>query len=131
MKKELKDFLPFYLGCECERQGEPVPAKLTGISYDDTQKIWWTYFENEEDGYSILEDVRPILRSLSDMTEEEATEGEIWGVWHDVNLMGEDWDTFGFSPQNFKYLLSKGFDLFGLIESGLAVNAAELKTVTE
>jgi hypothetical protein len=35
-----------------------------------------------------------------------------------------------FSPTVTKYLLSKHFDLFGLIESGLAVNAAEIKSVS-
>lgn len=67
---------------------------------------------------------KPHLSRLSDMSEEEAIE--------------LDW-TFPFQtspailinnlvPKEFVYLLSKGFDLFNLIESGLAIDK---KTVNE
>lgn len=35
--------------------------------------------------------------------------------------------TFGGNPEGFHYLLSRGFDLWNLIDSGLALNKDELK----
>ena len=124
--KKLKDHLHLYLGCEALVEGytnRKYPFNYRGI-------INYQLLLESGQHYSSVKAIKPILRPLSDMTEEEAREGEIWGVWHDVNLMGEDWDTFGFSPHNFKHLLSKGFDLFGLIEAGLAIDKTTLKQST-
>ena len=127
--KDLKNYLHLYLGCEviCFLNSEnpavkPVKAILCAENHNKHGFISLNA--------ALVVHAKPILRPISDMTEEEAREGEIWGVWHDVNLMGEDWDTFGFSPHNFKHLLSKGFDLFGLIEAGLAIDKSTLKQST-
>ena len=135
MKKELKDYLHLYLGCECFVMGEEGIFKLTGISYDDTQRTWWTYFENTELAYAIIDDTKPILRHLSDMTNEEFYEFKIIAdsdaskMVHIVNV--KDMTTNLFHEfEATKFLLSKHFDLFGLIESGHAVNAAEINSVS-
>lgn len=66
--------------------------------------------------------IKPILRKLESMTEEEAAEllnlcdGEVF-AWTDQN----DRKKFAYTAQGFHYLLSRGFDLFGLIDSGLAI----------
>src|SRR5688500_16365899 len=60
MPKDIKDYLHLYLGCNCQQMGqedETKVYKLTGISYDDTQRQWWAYFENEENMYAAIEDV--------------------------------------------------------------------------
>lgn len=66
---------------------------------------------------------KPILRRLSDITEEEAL--EIWNMdeeclvrYHSEKVM----IGFDLYTDSFLYLLSKGFDLFNLIDSGLAVD---------
>jgi hypothetical protein len=141
----IKDYIHLYIGCEC--------------LYD------WTYY-NETDLFGkvtskIIEDVRsphlsgastnvrPLLRPLSDMTEEEAValvfaaegaksefiqwhteSGEIGGKpfgfeWQsDHYRKGQRHNTWyeSFEPEGTRYLLSRGFDLFGLIAAGLALD---------
>jgi hypothetical protein len=67
-------------------------------------------------------EIKPILRQLSDMTDTEHNEL--------MRICFEDkFKTFALAPVGcscplgFAYLLSKQFDLFGLIESGLAIDA--------
>lgn len=125
--KEIKDYLHLYLGCECKRMGEATTSKLTGVSYDDTQRIWWAYFEGEESGHSQFPDVFPILRPLTDMNDEEKD----WFGWdtetlyHTFNNLNHK--IYYFHCDEFLYLLKQGFDLFGLIESGLAIDKKTLK----
>jgi hypothetical protein len=74
MNKDITPYLPLYLGCECKMQGQDDANRaylLTGVSYDSTQRIWWAYFEETEEMYAVSQDVFPILRPLSDMTEDE------------------------------------------------------------
>jgi len=131
MKKELKDYLHLYLGCECAVTGvsknNNETFKLTGISYDDTQRIWWCYFEGTEFGHSILEDTWPTLRKLSDMAEDEKKE-----LWHlDDHALRELGDGNGYAlPYVFTWCLSKHFDLFGLIEAGIAIDRSTLNPTT-
>jgi hypothetical protein len=94
-------------------------AKLTGI-INKSQAI----FENF--GVSIRL-IKPILRPLSDMTEEESKEIGFWGVWHDVEFNALAWDDVHWSPEDFRILLSHHFDLFNLIPEGLAIDACTLK----
>jgi hypothetical protein len=71
---------------------------------------------------------KPILRPLSDITEEEKIECVL--LFDDQFILGQDgkyaWRAT-FFPSMFKYLLSKYFDLFGLIEAGLAIDYKTLK----
>jgi hypothetical protein len=62
---------------------------------------------------------KPILRPLSSMTEEECFKLD----WSYLHTSGEkiDHEPENLNPDEIIYLLSKGFDLFGLIESGLAI----------
>ena len=96
--------------------------------------------------------IKPVLRPLSDMTVEEAIEVTkpvvIYGDLPNVRKY-ETWENpFGkivvswgnglrekyvpqdeksFTADQFVFLIKKRFDLFELIESGIAVNASELK----
>lgn len=69
--------------------------------------------------------VKPILRPLSDMTEEERTEFEKTKMFvkatpvHHVGNM--QW-----TPETFRWCLSNRFDIFGLIESGKAIDKTKL-----
>lgn len=148
--KELKDYLPHYIGCKCKSSEGTMIYTLIGTIKD---------IAFHEDKYcnqiDLCGDFKPILRPLSDMTEEEAlalakihdSEGD-WRVvdrcrlWilvqdqyankifiqfsDDGNLWDcEDADGSVSGYETFeavKYLFSRGFDLFGLIESGLAID---------
>lgn len=64
-------------------------------------------------------DVKPILRPLSDMTEQEKNEynmmqPDLSGLWINLNAKRTVW------------ALSKHFDLFGWIEQGLAIDKSTL-----
>lgn len=111
-----KDYLHLYLGCECERQGIEGTSIMTGISYDDTQRIWWVYFENHEEGYSHIDDVMPLLRTLFDLTEAETEElKKVECEFKETPYKSvSDWAC------KIDWMLKKHIDLFGLINAGLA-----------
>ena len=124
MEKKIEDYLHLYLGCEVwdsynEKKGVLFGIDLNTSGFDNVKvlhKVVWSLS---------FEWIKPILRSVNDMTEEEKR-----------NIDGTDWNNtipggaWEYSPETFRYLLSKHFDLFGLIKSGLAINAAELNSVS-
>lgn len=72
---ELKDVLHFYIGCECivSNKIDSVVCKVINVSYNGTG----AYCSGKtKDGrlfnYYGISNIKPILRPLSDMTEEEA-----------------------------------------------------------
>lgn len=76
---------------------------------------------------------KPILRPLSDMSEEEENDiaVDMFGDWHKhVTNAIKSGKKYVFDyrvyPDLFLYLLSKHFDLFGLIESGEAIDKTKL-----
>jgi len=101
------------------------------------EKLLWKVHK----GYEVVEQL--FIRPLSSITEEEKIEllliiGEpkmyaafdfrIGDEMHYLNLVGESGVIIiGFNPESVKYLLSKHFDLFGLIEAGLAIDKTVLK----
>jgi hypothetical protein len=123
----IKDYIHLYIGCEC--------------LYD------WTYY-NETDLFGkvtskIIEDVRsphlsgastnvrPLLRPLSDMTEEEFKERFYDSMREDLfddtlQMQHEEAKRWAHDachyPEDLRWLLSKGFDLFGLIAAGFALD---------
>lgn len=152
----IKDYLHLYLGCETAVRG----SRLTYTNnYAFIERL-------DSENYSFRwEDIKPILRPLSDMTKEEA----IWmtELRHGKGCVGVkgDWafdaptrtviwsNEFGgelqvamkgigtryapnrkgilYMPNQFLYLLSKNFDLFGLIEAGLAIDKTKLTNEQE
>jgi hypothetical protein len=130
--KDIKDYLHLYLGSECFSDTGVTVRRLITLSL--LQK-------SEQEFASIT----PILRPLSDMTEEEkinlftlsfgnhrfthfgydpieciilADKDERIRVGLSVNSMSAD---------AFRFCLARGFDLFGLIEDGLAIDKTTLK----
>lgn len=130
--KDIKDYLHFYIGCECVTlidddfvevgilkgvtESEVTPSKMiaiTGNGFDE----WF------------VEDIKPILRPLSSMTEEEKREyrKSIHGISTD-NILPEisagrlikEHHSLK-SAECTRWLLSKHFDVYNLIESNLAV----------
>jgi len=72
-------------------------------------------------------EVKPVLRRLETITEEEM---EAYHAIEDrANILGNpdrEIQSRAYSPVSLVYLLSRRFDLFGLIDSGEAVNADSL-----
>lgn len=83
------------------------------------------------DLYEVFDCFKPILRPLSDMTEEEFKERFYDSMREDLfddtlQMQHEEAKRWAHDachyPEDLRWLLSKGFDLFGLIDAGLALD---------
>jgi len=132
--------LALYLGCEVLVHYAPSTERI-GQLREVGQNGSWVRFELHTSAYKSHE-IKPILRPLSDMTEEEARDlrqivdgddseqvaensalkyfrqKEEWYVDRIYLLLGK--------PNAWRYLLSKHFDLFGWIPSGLAIDKTKI-----
>jgi hypothetical protein len=127
----IKDYLHLYLGCDvCREHKESRSkkffeyAKLVGVSMSEIEKdkhvaILEVGLDHFHEWY--VEETILILRPLSDMTEEE--EKEMIASQDDVILEGYTQILLKTdSGETVRWMLSKGFDLFGLIDAGLAID---------
>lgn len=110
---------------------------IIDVHYSHAKDDWDVLNENDD-----ITRVKPVLRKLSSTTEEErlhllnapahwavtATLDSKTGMLEEVNAWEpghletmRTWWPNKMSPEHFKYLLSKHFDLFGLIDAGLAI----------
>lgn len=117
--KQLKEYLHLYLGCEIMNGIDDKIRVLKSSNLD-------TYI------YTKVGNPKILLRPLSDMTEEEkeqigfsAFEILRKNEFGDKVLPARNISAMWAAKQT-AYLLSRHFDLFGLIESGLAID----KTLT-
>jgi hypothetical protein len=127
-EKKIEDYLHYYLGhidVKC--------PKLSGWEYSQKRAMFDFNFWYRNHEKKLI----PILRPLSDMTEKEAVE------MHDILNAGtryieysashkRTWLWLQFNSESAKYetiplLLSRGFDLFGLIEAGLAIDKTSIQ----
>ena len=122
--KEIKDYLPFYLGCQAKvifarNEAAPEIGELIEVgknmAFVETGKH--EYYE------CMPYEVKPILRPLSDMTEEEKTELKL-NLFQFANL--ENYNEVLWRFEQTRFLLSKHFDLFGLIPAGLAIDKTKI-----
>lgn len=130
MKKELKDYLHLYLGCEVlTNEGKGI---LIAVFNQDDGVISELVSLSDGGDPDSIEWVKPILRLLSDMTEDEFYEfkkladndaSELAYIENVVNIHTTLFHEF----EATRYLLSKGFDIFSLIPAGLAINKTTLK----
>jgi hypothetical protein len=181
--KNIKDIIHLYFGCECETySGKRGTFAGFDICEKDRSMIIHTVRYFDVDDYDVLNDdemceqIKLILRPLSDLTEEEfkeyskpktfATYGGYWyacdreldpdfegDVIEHINEACDDdpenvimchaksksisygWIEYedkyhGFGMKEnatwIAFLLAKGFDLFGLIPAGLAIDKTKL-----
>ncbi len=120
MNKELKDYLHLYLGCDVLISVNGMVNKVVSIVRNPDAEIIL--------GTAILLGVKPILRPLSDMTEEEKFELDQLSPFHPSVSNTNTCDWIILEPiiiehhaARVSYLLSKHFDLFGLHEAGLCL----------
>jgi hypothetical protein len=118
--KDIKDYIHFYIGCKTNH------GTLIGID----SGICMVRFECGYLSRGPINEIKPILRKLSSMTEEEQIEVDKRGSdgWQLINPHYDE------KRQNIhlgvvhrqaaevSYLLSRGFDLFGLIDANLAID---------
>ncbi len=107
--KDIKDYLYLYWGCEVSVTN--LEGRYNTII---DQKFINTYVD-EDDG-ELYNDPKLILRPLSDMREDERNER-----WQ-IIIQGEKGNLY----EVMRWELSKSFDLFNLIEAGLAIDKTTL-----
>lgn len=134
-EKKLIDYIRYYIGADCWVQGqdEEKPIKLTGLSWDDLTGEWWCYFENTETSYALIQDVAPILIKLEDMTEEDKKQITYDGYKmlrneQEDRVLPAKIQSCMWVARQTHYMLSKGYDLWNLIESGLAIDRKTLQS---
>lgn len=148
---KLIDYLPYYIGCDVITTDDNETAELVGVTDDDAHLV---HKGTGSYGTCSVEGIKPILRKLESMTREEAKyllgfkESEIIlnirktdkyynfeFKWADnrfdkgygfseraIGFNNDDW-----KPWQFHYLLRQHFDLFGLIDAGLAIDAKTIQ----
>ena len=112
--KDIKDYLHLYLGQQCLiklvfEEGYSSPVTL---SIDCLRAA--LFDEGNQDHI----DVMLLLRPLLSMTDEERVQRG-----REVTRYGRAF----IEAEYHRWMLSNGFDLFGLIEAGLAIDATTLK----
>ena len=135
MKLEIKHIAPY------------LPYELKGMRSDGAKEIYYLAYINPKSstpliwspfdffGDSTAMDMKPILRPLSDLTKEIEVNGEKFvprtkmGLIHDVsgnNILnyrtGDRINIFSIPYYQIEYLFEWHFDIFGLIEKGLAID---------
>jgi len=178
MENKIEDYLHLYLpiAVELNNGGSKVynrVAVAVGNTDDEFRYVTLRLGKGKKSfTHSILlaepDRIKPILRPLIDMTEEEMKDvlimhfhesgrdvaaqsivsvkkkhevkmaskygtGIPYIVYNESNIPHSD-DVLSFSELNadqFIYLLSRGFDLFGLIEAGLAIDKTTLPTTVK
>lgn len=160
MKKKIEDYLHFYPKVDiaiCEPGVEPISHHLEGFDWDNEQKP--VIAERTDYPYSWI---KPILRPLSDITDEEFKEVVILNYSEsrdviepfvfrvkrisalkqntkygtsipyscfntkDIHTITGTFSSMDMNPEQFLYLLKQRFDLFNLIENGLAIDKTKL-----
>lgn len=152
MSKDIKDYLHYYLGCQVRifpLESDEYIDTIEGIVVGESVNFKKTgdyYFDDVNEFKIAL-----LLRPLSDMKEDDVREwgdvnleitpygveldsidefGEFTSIYPDGSILSRSKDDGDIRPINggglFILLLKRGFDLFGLIESGLAIDKTSM-----
>jgi hypothetical protein len=117
----IKDYLHLYLGCDIQLKDGSIEKLKTVDSEISIVNMGWGNAQGADE-------VSPILRPLSDITEDELKLCHIYSsVEHAKICWKERFLSPLIKPKDVVYLLSKHFDLFGLIDAGLAIDVTTLK----
>ena len=120
IEKNIKDYLNLYLGCEVMHRNEK--GLLEAVS--KRMNVWDGFISFGDFGsWYGMSEIKPILRPLSDMTDEEKNDFELWSF----EIMKEDLNQVQRNALKIKWYLYNHFDLFGLIEAGLAIDKTTIK----
>lgn len=152
MDKQLKDYLHFYLMAEvllqvkrkndkeyhigrmCEITRKSNHGDWVQVWFDDvitvTSNTWNTSSANSHWFFFGEDEIKPLLRPLSDMTGKELQEcgNMVYDFTDEPDLNNHKWQDFQtlLACDQFVWLLSKQFDVFMLIEAGLAIDKTKV-----
>ncbi|MBE2229989.1 MAG: hypothetical protein IAE96_05025 [Chitinophagaceae bacterium] len=108
MNKKIEDYLPYYIGQDIQ-----IPAIEEGAKFD-IMKLTYEKFKYD------LSKVKLYLRPLSDMADDEIV--EMMQQKHKYDTGNEFSHQITDAAYRIEWAIKKGFDVFNLIESGLAVD---------
>lgn len=123
--EHLSCYQPHKLQCQVTDGKITKVATLNGL-YDDGSCVFYDLVESEKG----FKDVKPLLLPLSELTKVQFTE---MGWVNEPNgcsftdLIIEYADNEKLDMKDVKYLCQQHFDVFGLIEAGLALNKLDYK----
>lgn len=137
MEKKLQDYIHFYLGQPCVNSWFPPTHDMYDNGWVfrsmdiDSKK---PYRLDSGESYTWTADIKPRLRPLSDMKnadalkmyeqlfDEEAYRGRSEEFKINFVVLQVDLRGGPMKPEAVAWLLREGFDLFGLISAGLAID---------
>jgi len=135
--KALKDYIHFYLRQECQTPTRVYNDEIPGKPYKLRGQILDIDLVIDQAGVHLpgnpitdlnnyaFSELKLILRPLSSITIEEAKEVNIEMGQILLAQIPKDAGLKFFTANQFQWFLSKGFDLFGLIEEGLAIKKGD------
>ena len=136
MEKFTPQIAALYLGQKCQSpEGEGI---ILGVDNVGNVEVEFGIMGPDFSQIYEVGEILPILRRLDSLTESEARELtgkkndalKIWNGWQTGPRADYDQEQIG-EPSAWLKLLSWGFDLFGLIDSGLAIDAETIKEETK
>lgn len=129
--KNIKDYLHLYLGAPCFIGDDKIVHFIRMVNEIGLSVCTGTNAKGIQKWFKSSACL-PILRKLSDMTEQEMNyigNDLKAGTWNAPDIRSNPnmaWSIHHLTPEIFRYLLSQGFDLFSLIEAGLAIDKNSL-----
>ncbi len=129
--KKIEDYLHLYVGADVALAVEDFDysEKLVGIHPVTEGVRYLTADRTGAISYRKSENIKPLLRPLSDMTEEERYKCQYNAQCFFLKETGPlDTDSLSIEQAAIvtNYLIKQGFDLFELIEAGLAMDKTKL-----
>lgn len=122
--KDLCARLPYGVMCHIKGDDTNTSRKLSRIEVDELDGNLLDFWTDREDYLSIqvyLSEVKPYLRPMSSMTEEEKKELRDKNIFIAISTSG----TVETTINGFDWLNKHHFDCRGLIEKGLAIAVTE------
>lgn len=129
MKKQIKDYLHLYIGCHVKFIGKDRPFIKNGsIKTLEPENVRSWIKQNDE--------FKLILRPMSSLTHDEIKAARTKSSEFDRSPISGRWGqkvSYGFTTDPLEWeaqivfnLIKMGFDVFGLIEAGLAIDKTKL-----
>jgi hypothetical protein len=131
--KYLTPYLPYKLKCEilnykCDYVGEKYGV-INGFYYLGGE-VHYTFKDRSTAGKT-RKLIKPILRPISDLTEKQFNEFSLSDMithgFHNVFWQEENFSVNHLMYHDLEILLKNHFDVFGLIEKGLAIDINKIK----
>ena len=137
--KHLAPYLPYWVQATCSvSRAKDITYTITGLSIrpygNDTKAIMCSLKNKSLSESCSIKNIKPILRPLSDLTSEFISNCGVNGGFEELHTWGSNYSkgekqdiitTKGISYasyDDFQILFSMHFDVFGLIEKGLAID---------